>query len=45
MEVGVQRNALKDVEKPCNDGKHGVESHGPVNQILEGFVGRKAEVE
>ena len=45
VEVGIQGNALEDIEKPRNDCKDGVESHSSVNQRLEGFVGGKAEVE
>jgi hypothetical protein len=45
VEVGVQGNALKNIEKPRDDGKDCVECHGPVDQIFEGFGSRKTEVE
>jgi hypothetical protein len=45
VEIRVQRNALETIEKPRDDGKHGVESHGSVNHILEGSVGGKTKVE
>jgi hypothetical protein len=45
VEIRVQRDALETIEKPSDDGKHGVESHSSVNQILEGSVGGKTKVE
>jgi hypothetical protein len=45
VEIGIQRYALEDIKKPCDDSKERVKCHGPVNQISESLADCKTKVE